>query len=285
MTQQPAPASAALPKVTIGVPVRNGAAHLERALESLVSQTLADIEIVVSDNASDDATADILRRFAERDGRIRTFRQPELIPVIDNFRFVLQQARAPYFMWAAHDDSRAPEFVERLWARLESTPEAVLACGDLVEQVHGDPQVRPADYATDGLPVWARMRKTAAIQCFHIYGLWRTDVLRGIPMVDIPWWPDTPIMVAAAAKGTFAHVPGVTFFYRFNPKPFFGLVAPGETRPLWKLLKGGRALAILVAQSGRTVSGVAGPAKGAYAAWLAFAKSVRQVAGFLGRRM
>lgn len=282
MPQSPA---AAVPKVTLGVPVHNGAAHLEKALESLVGQTLADIEIVVSDNASDDATAEILRRFAARDGRIRCFRQPALIPIIDNFRFVLEQARAPYFMWAAHDDTRAPEFVERLWRRLEDTPDAVLACGDVVEQVHGQPQQRSAAFATEGEPTWARMRKTAAMQCYHIYGLWRTDVLRAIPMAEIPWWPDLPIMVAAAARGTFAHVPGVTFFYRFNPKPFFSLVAPGETSTPRKLAKGVRALAVLVVQSARTVSAVAGPGKGALAAWLAFVKSVRQVAGFVGRRI
>ncbi len=276
---------AARPKVTIGVPVRNGAAHLEKALESLVTQTLQDIEIVVSDNASDDATAAILRQFTERDSRIRTFRQATLIPVIDNFQFVLEQARAPYFMWAAHDDSRQPEFVERLWERLETSPDAVLACGDIIEHVHGEPQDRLPDFVTEGLPAWRRMRKTAAMQCYHIYGLWRTETLRSIPMVNIPWWPDTPIMVAAAARGTFVHVPGVTFFYRFNPKPFFGLVAPGETRAVRKLAIGAAALGTLVAQSVRTVGRVAGPMLGAFAGWLAFVKATRQVAGYIGRRI
>src|SRR5262249_51877158 len=53
--------------VSVGVPVYNGAAELRRALDTLVAQTHRNLEIVISDNASTDATPEICREFAKRD--------------------------------------------------------------------------------------------------------------------------------------------------------------------------------------------------------------------------
>ena len=59
------------PKVTIGMPVYNGARHLARALDSLLAQTFTDFELVIADNASTDRTGDICKDYAARDARIR----------------------------------------------------------------------------------------------------------------------------------------------------------------------------------------------------------------------
>jgi len=126
------------------------------------------------------------------------------------------------------------------------------------------------------------MSKAAAEQCFHIYGLWRTEVLRPIPMRTIPWWPDTPIMIAAATKGTFVHVPGVTFFYRFNPQPFF---AAGTKPTMRSIVTGTAGLVKLIVQSADTVGTVAGPWRGALAAWFTTLKVGRQIIDFAIRRI
>ncbi|HAK64115.1 MAG TPA: glycosyltransferase family 2 protein, partial [Alphaproteobacteria bacterium] len=47
---------AAEPAISIGVPVYNGAAHLAQALQSLLSQSFGDFEIIISDNCSSDST-------------------------------------------------------------------------------------------------------------------------------------------------------------------------------------------------------------------------------------
>ena len=61
--------------VSIGLPVRNGAASLQRCLDSVLRQSHADIEIILSDNASTDDTFDMCRRAALSDARVRLFRQ------------------------------------------------------------------------------------------------------------------------------------------------------------------------------------------------------------------
>ena len=63
------------PLVTLGVPVRNGAAMLAAALDSIVAQDYPNLEVVVSDNASTDATPEILRDYVQRYRHIRVIRQ------------------------------------------------------------------------------------------------------------------------------------------------------------------------------------------------------------------
>ena len=99
------------PPVAIGLPVYNGAAFLDEAMASLCAQDFPDLRIVVSDNASTDATPDILATWAARDRRIELHRQRENIGMIGNFAFVRQSADARWFMLAAHDDRWSPGFV------------------------------------------------------------------------------------------------------------------------------------------------------------------------------
>jgi glycosyltransferase involved in cell wall biosynthesis len=113
------------------MPVRNGGKLLPAALRSVLDQTEQDFELIVSDNGSDDGSSEILRRLAADDPRVSYFRQDPVIRAYDNFRFVLERARGEFFMWAAHDDTRDLDFVERLMSVLNKNKDAVLAFGDL----------------------------------------------------------------------------------------------------------------------------------------------------------
>ena len=64
------------PVISVGLPVRNGAAHIAQAIESLLNQTFDGLEVVVYDNASTDATAVIVETIAARDHRVRLVRHP-----------------------------------------------------------------------------------------------------------------------------------------------------------------------------------------------------------------
>jgi glycosyltransferase involved in cell wall biosynthesis len=104
----------ASPYVSIGMPVYNGAKYIRKALDSLLTQTFDDFEIIISDNASTDSTESICQEYLQRDSRIRYIRQPENMGGAWNFRFVFEEARGTYFMWAAADDMWSPDWVERL---------------------------------------------------------------------------------------------------------------------------------------------------------------------------
>jgi glycosyltransferase involved in cell wall biosynthesis len=70
--------------LSIVLPVRNGADFLAEALDSVLAQDCGDWVLHVSDNASDDATPDILAAYAARDSRIRPSRSAEPLSQVAN---------------------------------------------------------------------------------------------------------------------------------------------------------------------------------------------------------
>jgi len=62
-------------KLTIGMPVYNGAASIRRALDSLLAQTFNDFCIIISDNGSTDETQSICEAYAAADPRVTYIRQ------------------------------------------------------------------------------------------------------------------------------------------------------------------------------------------------------------------
>lgn len=122
------------PLVSIGIPTYNRPEELRRCLEGLISQTYRNLEVIVSDNASpDDATAEVLREFMQRDGRIQYFRQVENRGALFNFQFVLDKTVGEFFMWAADDDYRAPTYVAELVGFMQASPECSIAFCDFQE--------------------------------------------------------------------------------------------------------------------------------------------------------
>jgi len=178
------------PLVSIGLPVLNGEKLLARALESLAVQTYPNIELIVSDNASEDRTAEICAEFAQRyPNRIRVHRQIRRIGAMENFEYVLREARGEYFMWAAHDDRWYDTFVAKLLEQLElkragvamSAVRRVYPEGEVYDTVRfvGPLSVERTPYAI------ASSIARGSPHHLYIYGLYRTPLLRAA-LEDFP---------------------------------------------------------------------------------------------------
>jgi GT2 family glycosyltransferase len=111
-----------LPLVSIGMPVHNASRYLRNALDSLLAQDYANFEIVISDNASTDATEQICREYAEHDRRVLYHKVEQNMGAIWNFNNVFELAKGKYFMWAAYDDIRNPRCVSACVKALEAHP-------------------------------------------------------------------------------------------------------------------------------------------------------------------
>lgn len=114
--------SGAKPLISIGLPVYNGAKHIASAVDSVVNQTLEDLELVISDNASTDETQEICESIAERDPRIRYYRNSENLGAAANFNRVFQLSTAPFFKWLGHDDFLEPEAMEKALEVIQEEP-------------------------------------------------------------------------------------------------------------------------------------------------------------------
>jgi len=120
------PALGRAPVVSIGLPVRDGERHLERAARSILDQDVDDLELIIVDNASTDGTEEICRRLATSDARVRYHRNPVDIGAAANFCRAFALARGRYFKWAAHDDWLEPGFLRTCIDVLEREPATVL---------------------------------------------------------------------------------------------------------------------------------------------------------------
>src|SRR6266568_1753449 len=112
----------ARPRLSIGLPVYNGDAFLAESLEALLGQTFENFELIISDNASTDGTADICRSYAKQDSRINYIRQPRNIGCARNYNFLVEQARGELFKAAAHDDLYARDLLRLCVEALDENP-------------------------------------------------------------------------------------------------------------------------------------------------------------------
>ena len=116
------------PKVSVLVPTYNYARFLPEAIESILAQEFTDYELIVSDDASTDDSADIIRRYAARDSRIRAEFHPANLGMVPNWNWCLQQARGEYVKYLFGDDLLcSPQALGRLVALLDADPRVVLA--------------------------------------------------------------------------------------------------------------------------------------------------------------
>jgi glycosyltransferase involved in cell wall biosynthesis len=173
------------PLLTIGMPVYNGERFLAKALDSYLSQSFTDFQILLSDNASTDRTEQIGRDFAARDKRIRYHRNPRNMGAGWNYLRVYELATGKYYKQAAHDDFCEPGFLAECINALESDSEIVVAFtktrvvdaeGKFLEDYEcplrthsNDPVVRFADLTLINH------------RCFPIFGVHRLTALRSLP--------------------------------------------------------------------------------------------------------
>ncbi|HET9120226.1 MAG TPA: glycosyltransferase, partial [Solirubrobacterales bacterium] len=85
------------PLLSVGLAVRNAQETIERCVESILSQDLADLELIVCDNASDDGTIETVESYALRDRRVRLSVNPVNVGSHENMNLALGAARGTYF--------------------------------------------------------------------------------------------------------------------------------------------------------------------------------------------
>ena len=120
-----------MPRVVALMPTWKASAFIVATLDALAAQSYPNLEILISDDASPDDTADVCERYAARDARFRVIRQPKNLGWLGNVNALLRDARGDYLVFAFHDDLFEPAYVERCVAALEEKPQAILAFTDI----------------------------------------------------------------------------------------------------------------------------------------------------------
>ncbi|HEY3230036.1 MAG TPA: glycosyltransferase [Roseiflexaceae bacterium] len=121
------------PFVSILMAVYNGATFLPTAIESVLAQQMANLELVIGDNVSTDATAEIAQRYARHDQRVKYFRNTVHVSAVENFNLCYRRTdpSSKYTAVLASDDWWEPGLLARLVAAGESNPTVTFIYSDM----------------------------------------------------------------------------------------------------------------------------------------------------------
>lgn len=207
-----------MPAVTVCVAVYNGEVYLDKALEALCAQAFADLEIVISDNASTDATPAIIQKWAAIDKRIRVHRQPENIGARLNYIWLLENTSSPLMMFAAYDDLWTPNYVAELHELFVSHPYAEVAVADV--------NIMKDGAITTKLPFHEPINDTTGVTRAKLamtnarsgwfYGLYRREALAKswfeAERVEYGWGQDFLVLLPFILAGTLVGTNKASFY-------------------------------------------------------------------------
>jgi glycosyltransferase involved in cell wall biosynthesis len=205
------------PRLTIGLPVYNGERYVGESLEALLGQSFTDFELVISDNASTDGTADICRRYEKQDSRLRYFRQPRNVGLAPNHNYVVQQARGELFKWASNDDLYARDLIERCVDALDKDQDVVLAHSWTAKVDDSGTVTMAFEYPLNTAASRAPERFRSLLfdnGGDDDYGVIRTEVLRRTAMKESYHHADRTIIAELSLYGRFYQVPDWLYFRR-----------------------------------------------------------------------
>lgn len=208
------------PKVTVIIPVYNTERLLNRCLESVVRQSLSDIEIICVDDGSTDGSPALLDSWAERDARIRVIHQT-------NGRqgkarnAALRVARGEYVGMIDSDDYIPEEYFERLYSAATEADADVAICGIVKQKPVGERVVIAFDMVEVVRDADAKLRVCHCPPEFHpVNKLYRRAMLErlglrfkeGVPYEDVMF-----VTRAIVECDRVVTVPNVHYYYVLNP--------------------------------------------------------------------
>ncbi|XIA67969.1 glycosyltransferase family 2 protein [Bradyrhizobium sp. TZ2] len=225
------------PRLSIGMPIYNAERYLAEIFDCFLTQTFQDFEIIVSDNASTDRTAEICRSFAKRDPRIRYHRNGKNLGAIPNFNRAFELSRSPLFKWAAHDDLYHPRYLQSCVRILDDDPDVILAhsktafvddrgepfpidpaTGCYIDPRTGVAQTADSPMVADSPVAILRFWQVLSGACWgtHMFGVMRREVLQKTRLVPAFSGGDRAMLAELALLGRFRCSHEVLFSKRFH---------------------------------------------------------------------
>lgn len=201
--------------------MRNGERFLQKTLNSLLNSDFDDFELIISDNASDDATPDISRTYARRDPRIRYSRLATNYGAAYNYNRTFALARGRFFKWAAHDDECYPGFFTRCLEVFESQGDSVVLVYPRVEMIDADGEslgvAQSVFERRDRRPHRRLSWLLRQIQwASPVFGVMRSDAMRKTRLIRAFIGSDVVFLAEMSLLGEIREVPEVLFRQRLH---------------------------------------------------------------------
>jgi glycosyltransferase involved in cell wall biosynthesis len=198
------------PLVSIVLPTYNGSTYLREAIDSCLTQTYPNWELVLVDDSSVDETPQIIAEYVARDGRIRSIRHQTNRKLPEALNTGHAAARGEYLMWTSDDNRFLATAIEELTRYLENHPTIGLVYADSVLIDEAGRYVR--DYPAQ--PASALAYMNAIGPCF-LYPRRVYEVV-GAYSADLFLAEDYDYMLRIYRQFEVAHLPRTLYEYRWH---------------------------------------------------------------------
>ncbi|HRW18339.1 MAG TPA: glycosyltransferase [Dermatophilaceae bacterium] len=188
------------PRVSVVVPTYQNAEVIEATMESILGQTFADFELLVSDHCSTDGTWERLQRFAA-DPRVTLWQTPTGGGAPANWTAVTERATGELVKLVCGDDLVYPSCLQEQVAAFDAHPEATLVCarrdivdarGEIVVGGRGMTRIHGVHPGRDAI-------RRAVLSGTNIFGEPASVLLRRSTLIDSGgWWGDFPYAIDVA---------------------------------------------------------------------------------------
>lgn len=244
-----------MPLISIIIPVYNTEKYIRRCIDSVISQTCNDWELILVDDGSTDGSGKICDEYAESDERIRVYHKTN--GGVSSARNVgLDNARGVFIAFIDSDDFVEPTYLEKMYDALQRNPDCSIASCSCCKYFEGEIKpieydswifsnvryVEPLDYADRMLlmksqhTVWGKLFKTSVLR--------NVRFREGFNNEDILFALDFYPQVENDRIRT-VEIPDQLYYYRYRP----GSICLGEQGAfyytqfvnngiVWKTLKG-----------------------------------------------
>ena len=216
-----------MPKLTISIAVYNAEKYLDVCLNSVINQSVKDLEILCVEDCSTDNSLDILERYALFDSRIKIIKQSKNSGLSAARNVAIQNASSPYIMFVDADDFISPFMAEVLLNNI-TTHQSDFVYGNC--QIFDNKTMNTRDWRlisdTDFKKIVVadvfNAQSAPAFLPFYMHvmtwsKLFKTDFIKDISFLPIPISEDEPFFFECFLKATrISYELNSLYYYRFN---------------------------------------------------------------------
>lgn len=218
------------PLVSIGIPTFNRFYYLKEAIQSILSQDYENIEVIISDNCSNDETEAYCSDLALNNAKVTYIRQSTNIGAAKNFEYVLNQASGDFFMWLADDDRCESEFITELMSEFQKD-ESIVLCASGLKIINEENELIRIK-KLDGLYLendWNKVKNTFFEFlpsdndiCYTVYGIFKTNALKqylnrwSFDCLGFTVGTEFVLLAYLATLGKIVAIPKILKVYRYH---------------------------------------------------------------------
>lgn len=206
------------PKLSVLLPTYNCAHLIEVAIQSVLTQSFENFELLILDDGSKDGTDKIIIQFLT-DKRVSYFYKANS-GLGDTLNFGINLAKSEYIIRMDADDISVPSRFEKLYCFMEQHPK-VVACGSAISYFLNSPtneKLYPCTLPSDNEPILAGLLKLSHVLC-HSSLIVRTQIARKVGGYAIPGiGEDWDFFLQLSKEGELHNLSEQLYWVRLNPK-------------------------------------------------------------------